>query len=161
MLKSIVLAVMLFFLLSPSNVSACTCAFIETAQEELALQDVVFVGQVMAIVEPEPGQLQTTFKIEKIYKGLPVGTTTIEVYSLSAGKSCGIVFDLNEKYLIFGANSSEKLYTSSCTRSKKLSAAAGDLKELEQPRAPTKEISNKKKNRQRHLVFWGKREDGR
>ncbi len=131
MLMRAALGIGMVFLFIPNTALACSCVTPGTPVEEMKKREVVFAGEVKRISKAEDWQYVTTFEITKAFKGVANGVTSIKIYADPAGPSCGIEFDVGEKYIVYASTYEGKLQTNRCTRTRKLSAAAEDLKALE------------------------------
>jgi hypothetical protein len=149
--------------LLPARAWACSCT--SPAPVDRAVQDsrAVFAGRVMAIRDrltlpkegwrivrfaaaalfdaPEPDDspreygLEVELAVDRVWKGVLPQTAT--VLTGRGGGDCGYPFRIGESYLVYLYPYDERWEdTSICSRTRRLSAAAGDLALLGAPTAP-------------------------
>jgi hypothetical protein len=112
----------------------------------------VFSGEVIGRVDLwADREIQSTgdpieyeFRVEKVWKGAP--RKTLRVYSARAGATCGYVFQVGKRYLVYarilkkgwlGDSHDDalkgRLSASLCSRTRELADAAEDLRQLPPP----------------------------
>lgn len=131
----ILLQVLLLFSWRP-----CECYAQWTLEQEFALSEYIFVGEVVAhreesrrmnecVIETED---HFTFRVEEWLKG--DWTEEIEMVSIDLwghGRYCEFRFEKGQKYLVF-AVMDDGLRTSKCTRTVNMSEAGKMLEEVEE-----------------------------
>lgn len=128
------------------STEACDCVK-TTAEESFKKGDAVFEGEVLEIQEwkekNEVGQA-ILFEVKKNWKG--ADSSQVIVYT--SGGTCAFPFSKGENYLVFSSQRWEEkqLYTSSCSRTKQVDQAEGDISILNQFAkgvTPTKQVDLK------------------
>ncbi len=98
----------------------------------------VFSGKVTRIHYLEEKE-KVSFEVEKVWKGLPEGTKETHVYTertdllkmVEMGLTCGYPFQRGESYLVYTYHyKASPPHVDKCSRTKPLSEAGEDLKEL-------------------------------
>ena len=112
---------------------ACSCAPPPEPKKALADAAAVFVGKVTEVKrtgDQFSGKLFATFEVATTYKG--VKTKTVEVGTAGNSAMCGYGFAKGESYIVYCYSSDEgkTLRTNICTRTRKASAAKGDIDAL-------------------------------
>ena len=113
----------------------CACTTPDVP-EALKRADAVFSGQAIAMKD---GRVR--FKVERVWKGISTAEATllnsgaliskdkaIRVFKRVTG--CNFEFEKGEKYLVYAARNGEFFDAHVCSRTKKLTDAGSDLKEL-------------------------------
>lgn len=122
----IVVSASIFFY--TSQVFACTCAAPGSPTEELKNSAAVFSGKISDRIS-ETNSYLIDFEVTKSWKGLE--GDSIRVRTAKESAACGYNFESNKEYLVYGNNlQDDVLSTNICTRTKLLSQASDDLKEL-------------------------------
>jgi len=99
---------------------ACSCAPPPGAPSLVEQADAVFVGTVVArrdLPQQSPflaGDADWTFDVESVVKG-PVGAAREVVRTHLSSPSCGIVFDLGARYIVYARRVDERLTTGLCS----------------------------------------------
>ena len=122
--------------LSPIHEASSTMrCFVEPKSVKVALKKstAVFSGEVLEI-RSNVNVLQARFRVERSWKGVE----TEEVYVLTDGTVESPHYRVGEKYLVFAGTRDGKLFTGSCSRTKRLEYAEGDLQQLGQGQLPSK-----------------------
>jgi MYXO-CTERM domain-containing protein len=112
----------------PSTAHACSC-LVQEPLPAFAGSTAVFEGRVLAITpktEGERAQLEVKFTVLKPWKGLDA-EKTITVTTSADSVLCGYSFAKKESYLVYASREADRLQTSLCTRTRKLSDAQPDL----------------------------------
>jgi len=113
------------------DASACECGSKGTPHKELRKAKAVFVGEVIEVkggVNNEPYLVK--FNVEGYWKGVKEPSITI----LSPGGLCGIIFSVNQKWLVYAYG--DELWTDTCRRTTQLMNAAEDLQALGKAKTP-------------------------
>jgi hypothetical protein len=99
----------------------------------------VFSGKVVGKRKTATGDVEVTFRVERVWKGNPKAIAVVltspteddwkggnyETYSL-----CGMWFDLGERYLVYTNEDGKELTVDVCTRTGKLAEVKEDLRAL-------------------------------
>lgn len=127
-------------------VSACSCIPPAAPAKALEQADAVFSGKVLKIkreksvykkdtgVQPGPvgglfASVEAVFEVDKTWKG--TDKKTVSVFTASNSAACGFDFQTGRSYLVYASRDDrQRLITTLCTRTKSLSAAGEDLKEI-------------------------------
>lgn len=123
--------------LMPSPAEACTCMLSGPPCQEAWKSPLVFVGTVIE-VDHAPGALgprRVRFKITEAFRGTEGGEIEIHLRG-GGGPSCDPAFRMGEAWLVYAGNRWEGgpgWTTSTCSRTRRLSMAAEDLKYLRLP----------------------------
>jgi len=105
-----------------------------TPKEDFENFDAVFSGKVTDIDIPSKFRPSTAdpkkveFDVEKSWKGVDKKTVIVE--TARAGPSCGFDFKKGESYLVYAYYTHNKWHTNICSRTRLISDADEDLKEL-------------------------------
>lgn len=124
----------LFLLFANCPVFACSCAPPPPPLQELLNADFVFSGTVieMQVLDgelPWPALIiAATFRVDDLFKGQ--AGAEITAHTPKGGDSCGFHFEIGESYLVYASRNEEKLFTSICTRTRRLSEAGEDVQQL-------------------------------
>lgn len=114
---SIFIFPIIVFQLFAFPVFACTCIS-ETTCELSKSAEVVFTGTATEVRQMENGILSTRFGVEETFKGL-IEKNEIEIQS-HPGVSCGISFEIGEKWIIFAGRFEGAFVTSLCSGNKQV-----------------------------------------
>jgi len=112
-------------MLGVSEASACECSGKGAPRKELRKAKAVFVEEVVEVkggINNDPYLI--TFKVEKYWKGVKESSITIS----SPGGLCGVIFGLNQKWLMYAYG--DDRWTDTCRRTTQLTRAASDLQAL-------------------------------
>lgn len=141
-MKKTILGVCLLglFVLSAESSYACECMQRSiTAWGELQTADAVFTGKIVSIRQVKVSvrddgtffyELEVRLKVGRVLKGIE-GTEVTLYTGAGAGGDCGFRFKKGQKYLIYAYSSNKRLETDSCSRTKLLTHATQDFKEIE------------------------------
>ena len=110
-------------------VLACSCATPRTPIRELEASTVVFKGEVTNINSLDSFNERISFIISKVWKG-NLGDE-VSLTTSSQGSLCGFSFVKNKEYLVYAYGNLSDLKTNICWRTKLLSEASDDVKELD------------------------------
>ncbi|MBT2642917.1 hypothetical protein J7I80_11825 [Bacillus sp. ISL-41] len=144
MKKAIALMFLSLFLIGsfPAITSACSCAELPTAEEEMERSDAIFSGKVIEIKEEKVKGYMTKkvlFEVTNTWKG--VDESQVVITTGQGGGDCGFRFIEGQEYLVYakesdmyGANS---LTTTMCDRTNALRALQDDLEVLGAGETPT------------------------
>jgi hypothetical protein len=110
MVKASLLLAVVYLSLSLDAAFAC-CLNIESPSAEVKNADAIFSGQVIEVSPTEAGEKITTFKVEKIWKGINSPTMSVSTSTDSVGSH----FEVGETWLVY-AYGKDKLSTDICTR---------------------------------------------
>lgn len=134
---SITLIFMALLTVRPSVTYACSCVVPEEPLKALEKSSAVFVGKVVDMKEPKgliissADPVKVTFEVDSSWKGIKGNKVTLTTALWSA--SCGYEFVEGESYIVYAYardGDFDKLEASLCSRTKLLTAASEDLKEL-------------------------------
>ncbi|WLD94311.1 hypothetical protein [Alkalihalobacillus sp. AL-G] len=152
------IALLLFTLMAPAPVQACSCAETNSVADELNRSDVVFSGNVVNVDRGGgffgPNRKSVKFKVSKTWKGTK--QKSIIITTGFGGGDCGFEFEAGKEYLVYAIHSSTydgKLTTGICDRTTELSAAAEDLIILGEGDEPT--IESKPESKFANGYLWG------
>jgi hypothetical protein len=120
----------IIFLISIHYALSCSCLPTNTTLTELSKSTSVFSGKVYQI-NISSTEVQVYFCISRIWKGI-VGTRYLVRTNPDAGL-CGFKFEFGKEYLVFTDSINTKLWASICSRTKLISDASDDLKDLGNP----------------------------
>jgi hypothetical protein len=135
------LVIITCYLLVTSNAHACACLPKPSVKQALKQSTAVFSGRVNSI-QKNPGAgnpcgcldccLKVEFQVERIWKGS--NGRVIVVTTGTGDTDCGFYFEIGESYLVYALKGSHTLLsTDTCSRTKKLTSANGDIKRLKKP----------------------------
>jgi hypothetical protein len=134
----------LFVLLNISlPLPSCSCVPPGSPKEELENSSVVFQGKVIKITDELFNSLQlhkVEFKVSMVWKGEITEDMSIRTFP-GKGGDCGYVFKEGIEYLIY-VYGPKPYIVSNCSRTKQLSQAEFDLKELGKGKPPLKAKRN-------------------
>lgn len=127
---------------APAAVQACSCALSPSARTALAESDEVFTARVTAMKDRYAGAVirgtmdpvTVTLSVDRVWKG-GIGPV-VELTTVRSQVSCGFVFTMNERYLVF----TNDRFVSLCSRTATLERAASDLAELGAGRSPDETV---------------------
>ncbi len=122
--------------LSPSHEPSSTMrCLIEPKSVKYALKKstAVFSGEVLEI-RSGVNFLQARFRVERSWKGVEAE----EVFVSTDGSAESPHYRVGEKYLVFAGIRNGKLYTGSCSRTKRLEYGEEDLQQLGEGKLPRK-----------------------
>lgn len=134
---SITLIFMALLTVRPSVTYACSCVVPEEPLKALEKSSAVFVGKVVDMKEPKgliissADPVKVTFEVDSSWKGIKGNKVTLTTALSSA--SCGFEFVEGESYIVYAYardGDFDKLEAGLCSRTKLLTAASADLKEL-------------------------------
>lgn len=136
MLLCITLIFMTLLTVRPSVTYACSCVMPAEPLEALENSAAVFTGKVVDIKESKgtiissADPAEVTFEVVSSWKG--VETNKVKLTTELSSASCGFTFTEGESYIVYTGDGGEPegLKTGLCTRTKLLSSAGEDLKEL-------------------------------
>jgi hypothetical protein len=125
-----------------SPLGACSCIEPPPPKDALKEADCVFIGKLVSYDYLDTNmrhskfgssatQYRHIFAVEKLWKGLV--KDTIEIICGRDGASCGYYFREDQRYVVYaykGRKDSTRLVTSLCTRTRSISRATEDLKDL-------------------------------
>lgn len=94
---------------------ACSCIRYNSAAEQLAQADVMFVGRVIATTELNPGRAETRFEVLRMFKGAPSGETAVGHTINDGGAACGVEFDAGETVAVIAHERDGRLVTNLCS----------------------------------------------
>lgn len=131
----------LFLLLGVRSSLACSCIPPKSPSETLKEAAAVFSGKVLKIRRQKTGsgslsQVEVVMRVETVWKG--VDKTTIRISTASHSDACGYSFKEGNSYLVYAYGNAEDLSTSICSRTRRLSDAQDDLRELGKGKTSTK-----------------------
>jgi len=130
------------FIFFPTHTSACSCAELPSALQELENSEAVFSGKVVAINESGARSKQVLFEVTNSWKG--VEQTQIIINTGLGGGDCGIDFVEGVEYLVYANESTmygkESLVSIICDRTNKLSSLQDDLIVLGEGNVPTEKV---------------------
>ena len=112
----------------------CTCVPPQSPAEERERAAAVFSGKVNQIKKTKAaddifGGVEVVFRVDKAWKG--ARKRTVSVFTSSQSAACGYSFSNGLTYLVYAsADSSGRLSTNICSRTKRLKDAREDLDEL-------------------------------
>lgn len=135
----ILLLIGLWASMNPQQVSACSCVRPGSPSEELANSEAVFRGTVTSVREFERGDgtwssmdpTTVEFDVTTVWKGSLHQTMAFTTARSSA--SCGFTFEEGVEYMVYSWDGSG---VSLCSRTRSVSEAQDDLKELGEGSAP-------------------------
>jgi len=127
--------------------NTCSCALPPGPRESLEHATAVFAGKVIninvlsgtSISSADP--VEVTFEVSQIWKG--PNYRTLAVITAINGVSCGFSFKQNKEYIVYAYGEENGLSTTICSRTKLLTNAQEDLKELGEGNLPSSSGSNK------------------
>ena len=147
MKKAIALMFLSLFLIGsfPAATSACSCAELPTAEEEMERSDAIFSGKVMEIKEKKVNGYMTKsvlFEVTDTWKG--VDESQVIITTGQGGGDCGFRFIEGQEYLVYAKESdmyrAKSLTTIMCDRTNTLRALQDDLKVLGAGENPTEKV---------------------
>lgn len=94
---------------------ACSCIRYNSAAEQLAQADVMFVGRVIGTAELEPGQAETRFEVVRTLKGQTSRETEVGHTINDGGAACGVEFDVGETVAVIAYVREGRLQTNLCS----------------------------------------------
>jgi hypothetical protein len=123
----------------PNAVSACSCAFPGTPQQEFIRADAVFIGKVMGysgvtilrdfLMHYSPfldsylyGERTYIFTVSKSWRGIDQNSIPI-----TSGPTCGYPFLPEKDYVVYASQSGLEYFANICTRTTSLGSASEDL----------------------------------
>lgn len=130
MRRLIALAVLVGCAVAAPVAWSCSCAPPPPPKGALENAVAVFSGKCVEMKEANQFTKQFTFEVAKVWKG-EVGKK-VTVTTAANGAACGYGFDTKGEatYIVYCFGKGDALQTNLCTRTRPLSAAAEDLKEL-------------------------------
>jgi hypothetical protein len=140
----------LLFWLCGSVHSANARCYVPTPAEAFTGSDLVFVGKVLAVDDPNgPGQqlgrrvydltrrVKVHFAVERVFRGLAVEEISLE--TRLGGLEWGYAFEVRERYLVYAKQSQDRgLIVSPCGRTRPATNAAADLSFILSQTSPNK-----------------------
>lgn len=129
--------------LMPDRVWACSCAYNDSVQEEMAKRTAVFSGRVVDLEKKRQGLTSSSadpvfvhLETDRVWKGQELGRK-ITVSTALSGASCGYTFEEGREYLVYAHGEMDQLQVSLCSLTKPLIDADSDLLLLGEGQAPT------------------------
>ena len=119
----------MLMVVAPGTASACSCG-ISPLADRLSAADVVFIGTPKKGDKPEGDAVSSadpvrwTFDVDTVHKGDV--TQTVDVISALDSASCGIPFEVNRPYLVFGVLDDEAITAGLCGGTEQLSQIPAD-----------------------------------
>ncbi len=119
----------MLMVVAPGTASACSCGLSPLA-DRVSAADVVFVGTPTKSVKPEgevvssADPVRWTFDVDTVHKGDV--TQTVEVISALDSASCGIPFEVDRPYLVFGVLNDETITADLCGGTERLAQIPAD-----------------------------------
>jgi len=128
------------------SVFACSCVEGTTPTELAEKVDAVFSGRVVSFEDAEVDtkygretQRRAVVAVDAVWKGLDdvdeIAHEEVEVFTGRGGGDCGFRFAVGHEYLVYADDIDDRLRTTICARTRLLSLAGPDLRELGDPRA--------------------------
>jgi len=144
----------------PSVASACSCAELPTAAEELERSKAVFSGKVLDIKDKRSAQGYVTksvrFEVTKTWKG--VEQSQIIITTGQGGGDCGFNFTEGQEYLVYANDSdmygAKALVTGICDRTNYLTALEDDLQILGAGKPPVEKVDLSREQSENQLYLW-------
>ncbi len=132
------------FTFGVESILACTCLPNQSATQELKRATAVFSGKVIEVRKHRQSAdpfatVEAVFEVERSWKG--VDQKSISIFTSSRSISCGYGFKEGRSYLVYAHGDGKGLYTGLCSRTKRLKNARDDLKELDQAKGVTEDVS--------------------
>jgi len=130
-------AVIVFFLLGASSVSACSCMMESTksiskkVKEAFTQSSAVFYGEVLEVNRQE-NSVSVKFRVSSSWKGKFSGEVIVQTAENSA--MCGYNFEIGKRYLVYANGESDKFQTNICTRTAVGNADAKYLNKIKKPK---------------------------
>lgn len=129
----------------PAITSACKCAGVPSAENELKRSKVVFSGKVIEIKDKKVNGYilkSVRFEVMNTWKGIE--ESQIIITTGQGGGDCGFAFHTGEEYLVYASESDmygeKSLITGICDRTGDLGSLREDLKDLGAGTPPTQEV---------------------
>ncbi|UYZ22586.1 hypothetical protein [Mesobacillus jeotgali] len=126
----------------PAVTSACSCAELPTAEEEMERSEAIFSGKVIEIKEKKVNGYMTKsvlFELTNTWKG--VDESQVIITTGQGGGDCGFRFIEGQEYLVYAKESdmygAKSLTTTMCDRTNRLRALQDDLELLGAGETPT------------------------
>ncbi len=119
--------VMFALALGSVAVFGCECPGKRGLEQEMAISDLVFSGEVTRISIGER-EREIEFRPNSVWKGPK--TESVVVRTTNPGAACGFDFKQGRNYLVFASFEGAILRTSSCTRTKPAEYAYDDFEKL-------------------------------
>lgn len=94
---------------------ACSCIRYNSAAEQLAQADVMFVGRVLATTEVSSGRAETRFEVLRTLKGPASGEAEIGHTINDGGAACGVDFEAGETVAVIAYEHEGRLQTNLCS----------------------------------------------
>ena len=129
----------LLIIFTIDHLKACDCNGTQSIQEELKKSDVVFTGKVISVSpiliskhQRDYTHVLIKFSINSIIKG--DSNKIVEIKTAASTGMCGYPFRKGTEYLVYATrvkeNSKQILWSGLCDRTKSLSEAEEEIKEL-------------------------------
>jgi len=115
------------FIAQPWAAEACSCGGVAPSSAAFKNATAVFVGTAEAVTGGMPQPAVATFVVTKAYRGAVERRAVV----YGDGTSCDVAFSSGVTYLMYAQVHSGMLRTHKCTRTRPLSAAAEDLRYLD------------------------------
>ena len=115
--------------LAPGSAAACSCAEV-SADDSFDAHDVVFEGRVVEVRAPSDpsGALVAVMEVVQHWKG--VETERVEVSTHAQSSACGIGFEVDTSWLVYGMRAGDQVTTGLCDRTRRMQDAEEDLAAL-------------------------------
>lgn len=94
---------------------ACSCMRFDSAAEQLAQADVMFVGRVLDTTETAPQQATTRFEVVSTLKGSVHDTVEIRHTVNDGGAACGVQFEVGQTAPVIAYETDGRLHTNLCS----------------------------------------------
>lgn len=157
-----ILMVMVVFVASsfPSVASACSCAELPTAAEELERSEAVFSGKVLDIKDKRSAQgyisKSVLFEVTNTWKG--VSRSQIIITTGQGGGDCGFNFTEGQEYLVYAYESdmygSKSLVTGICDRTNYITSLKDDLPILGAGKPPVENVDLSSEQNGFQIYLW-------
>jgi hypothetical protein len=144
----------------PSVTSACSCAELPTAAEELERSKAVFSGKVLDIKNKRSADGYMTksvlFEVTNTWKG--VTQSQITITTGQGGGDCGFTFTEGQEYLVYAYESdmygSKALVTGICDRTNYMTSLKDDLHILGAGKPPVEKVDLSSEQNGFQVYLW-------
>jgi len=152
-----VLATFALLLSSYDTTFACRCPRGKPSPD-LSRFEAVFVGKVVDEGDFGSSPRKVKFRVERFWKGEITG----EVVMHAINNSCDWYFKKDESYLVYAYTSADgrALRTHKCTRTRRLTDAADDLKVLGEGQVPSSQRVSDRLCKRQQSTYLVSRKDG-
>lgn len=121
------LPIVLLFSCIQLHMYACSCMVSRPDIKTFITTSTVFIGTVANINKVNANEMEITFKVKEIFKGLAEGVGTAKLRTRPGGGDCGLNVVVGQEWVIWAYFYNGVLFSSICTNSKLITDGRDDI----------------------------------